>query len=700
MKKILYVLSVFLWCSCFAGCGEQDNTKQKNTQQGEYMDVQADSDTIFGQNNYYVAGTQFYQGEPVQIIINVSDRRADMVNICLCKEDGSTIVLLEDMPRDYSYGNLFLDTDGNLYHWSIGANSIKKLDASGKVLYSTSLTDIGGASHIVDMCSLAGGRVLITYMEGDIFSHYTLAEIDQATGKISKINTVKLDGLGHVAAGEDGLLYMDGKGVYVIDMENGSKTSVISFVGTSYQLQDEKKIKDFCVLEDGSVKILRYERDSNTGVDTYTSEVLQAEAKATEKVVLTMRCCYFSGVDYGVNGWLKNQIALFNQQSDSFMVVLDECQEGVEKEDFSRQTSIEIAAGKGPDLIYGDVLGEYVYGAIQKGALVDFVPYMDASGIKEEDYFPAAFDCWKENGGIYSVTLTVFLESYRIRQEVVGGYNVPDVETLVDALLAWQEDAVLLKRFSAQDVLEYLLQGSEDIWGMVDWEGGTCDFSGEFFAKILETAKRYGYDERKNYPEVMESRAVDVMGFDTAADREAEGMAGAGVMFDDGYHALLLNSLPGYSWNMLAVNANSAHIEGAWEFIRFLLDEKAQVQLQPDDGHIYTANPVNRKAFEVCTEKRVADYTLRKMDGYAYFSWDGQGDPVQKYPRSYKDLTEEKLAEYRKFVESARSLPIRTVPILDIIYEEAEYYFNGTKGIEEVSAIIRNRVQLYMDENS
>lgn len=81
MKKILYVLSVLLCCECLAGCGEQDNTKQKNTQQGEYMDVQADSDTIFGQNNYYVTGTQFYQGEPVQIIITVSDGSADMVNI-------------------------------------------------------------------------------------------------------------------------------------------------------------------------------------------------------------------------------------------------------------------------------------------------------------------------------------------------------------------------------------------------------------------------------------------------------------------------------------------------------------------------------------------------------------------------------------------------------------------------------------------
>ena len=57
------------------------------------------------------------------------------------------------------------------------------------------------------------------------------------------------------------------------------------------------------------------------------------------------------------------------------------------------------------------------------------------------------------------------------------------------------------------------------------------------------------------------------------------------------------------------------------------------------------------------------------------------------------------MAEYREFLEDARPLPIRTAPLLDIIVEEAEYYFDGTKSIEEVSAIIQNRVQLYMDEN-
>ena len=189
--------------------------------------------------------------------------------------------------------------------------------------------------------------------------------------------------------------------------------------------------------------------------------------------------------------------------------------------------------------------------------------------------------------------------------------------------------------------------------------------------------------------------------YDTAADREAEGMAEAGVPFDDGCHAVIANSLPQYRNEMLAINANSAHIEGAWEFISFLLEEKAQMMFESNEPNRISATiPVNRKAFEVCIEKRIAKWTEGKHENYAHVSFSDNGELIQKYLRSYKDLTEEKVADYIQFLEDARPLPIRTVPLLDIIYEEAEYYFNGTKSIEEVSVVIQNRVQLYMDENN
>ena len=50
-------------------------------------------------------------------------------------------------------------------------------------------------------------------------------------------------------------------------------------------------------------------------------------------------------------------------------------------------------------------------------------------------------------------------------------------------------------------------------------------------------------------------------------------------------------------------------------------------------------------------------------------------------------------------LEGACPYPIRTLPILDIIYEEAADYFNDSKSLDEVCGIIENRVQLYLNES-
>lgn len=62
------------------------------------------------------------------------------------------------------------------------------------------------------------------------------------------------------------------------------------------------------------------------------------------------------------------------------------------------------------------------------------------------------------------------------------------------------------------------------------------------------------------------------------------------------------------------------------------------------------------------------------------------------------DVSEERHEEFLKELESARPMPVRTAPIIDIILEEAEDYFRGYKNAEEISRIVGNRVQLYLDE--
>ena len=62
------------------------------------------------------------------------------------------------------------------------------------------------------------------------------------------------------------------------------------------------------------------------------------------------------------------------------------------------------------------------------------------------------------------------------------------------------------------------------------------------------------------------------------------------------------------------------------------------------------------------------------------------------------DITDEIIAEFRETLEDARPYPLRTVPILDIIRDEAADYFSGSKSTGEAARLVTNRVQTYLDE--
>ena len=96
--------------------------------------------------------------------------------------------------------------------------------------------------------------------------------------------------------------------------------------------------------------------------------------------------------------------------------------------------------------------------------------------------------------------------------------------------------------------------------------------------------------------------------------------------------------------------------------------------------------PVNRKAFEEW---------LRREVKKGYRATNSEGEEIHY---TEEDITEEKIAEYKEAIESARPFPSRTAPLLEMIREEAEDYFNGTKSAEEVIELIANRVQLYLEE--
>ena len=62
-------------------------------------------------------------------------------------------------------------------------------------------------------------------------------------------------------------------------------------------------------------------------------------------------------------------------------------------------------------------------------------------------------------------------------------------------------------------------------------------------------------------------------------------------------------------------------------------------------------------------------------------------------------LTEEDAQVVRDMVYNATTEATYDEQLMNIITEEAEYYFNGEKSAQEIAGIIQSRAQLYIDEN-
>ena len=674
MKKV-HGIVILVLCFLFAGCGKKET---------QYYDIVSEEQPFFdaasanaGSANFQAM--QFYQGEPVQIW---TVREGANVNIYLYGMDGSRTILLEGAPEEYARGYGYIDNEGNYYHWTADGN-ISKTDSSGKRLFSKKLsgTEI---SRIESLCQSADGRIYVLFLDSD-GGMYNLGILDSSTGEISKVNNgiSSLSATTCIGSDKDGLCYLKEYGVEKVNVEAGSAEELWPFKGTTYLLEFSRDypVWGFQIGDDGSLELLRAGRRGENGI----VETLRKEPVGEGREFLTLR-----GSSFGYNPWLKECVSLFNRENDEWYVVLEECGPYAElMDDYAMQTSIEIAAGKGPDIIYGDVLQDYAAGVLQKGGFADLSPYLDGSGMKENDFFPWAFGRYRDGGKIYSVTPRVDFARWghgRILMDaaVLGREGEPDIEMLMDSLLNGKEDAVFMMGVDSDELLDLFLEGSENLWGMVDWENGTCSFDTELFCKIMEAAKRFGdhvpLEEALLRLEEGEQPLAEMeycnlyYYLDQDLMREM-GKVQVGILFDDGCHAYAVDD------DTVMINANSDNKEGAWEFIRFLLKEGQPAEYD-------SCYPAERKTFDAIMEKELA-----------------KGLYVDNYERYYKQsglylLTEERIQGIREILEDARFLPLGTQPILDIIHEEAQTYFIGTKTVEEVCALINNRVQVYLDENS
>lgn len=283
---------------------------------------------------------------------------------------------------------------------------------------------------------------------------------------------------------------------------SGELEELLRFSGTSYTIyngrygKEVQHIRDFRVTEDGTVEMLW---SPDEGGESYVESLRLEEIRRIPVTVCGIM----------LSEWIKRQIHRFNQESDTYYIVVEEygipenmseTEYDTAVEDFVTLVGVRTAAGKGPDIFVGaKILGGDVDGMVERGVLEDLRPYMERSGILTDEYFPMTFNCWRSGEGIYGILAEPEVYVYDGEEAVFFPQGEMDMASLVKSMSQYKERAIYMKGMGSLELLRHFLEGSENLWGMVDWNAGTCDFETGIFRELLEISGRYGDSSQSGY---------------------------------------------------------------------------------------------------------------------------------------------------------------------------------------------------------
>lgn len=389
------------------------------------------------------------------------------------------------------------------------------------------------------------------------------------------------------------------------------------------------------------------------------------------KTIITLAYC---GEEEG-NDQMDFWVTAFNRENDKYYVEHTPYAWGLELADTQTRLNIEIGSGKGPDILTTGVF-PLTTEHLEKGMFVDLAPYLVASGITEDKYY-SAYKAFEVGDKVYGIVPNVEISMVNIDTKVLGGYEVPDIETLVNKLWEYPEEVAFMPYGDAGTVLSYFLIGSEDIWGMVDWEQGKCDFSGELFSRMLDVSKRYGDNCQKGCEPLLHFMSRVPAYYEGQKALKAQGKVLINFYFDEGNFPIYDDSAA------FVINANTEVLEGAWAFLSFVMSKQGQ-------GLNFLLSPVHKElSYDLLKE----EFALIEAGKHYVEAEDGQQVRME-----LADDVDVLLEELTSLYDNGHRLPDRTGAILDIIFEETGSYFSGDKSKEDVIRIIESRVNLYLSE--
>ena len=379
--------------------------------------------------------------------------------------------------------------------------------------------------------------------------------------------------------------------------------------------------------------------------------------------------------DIGGASTLQEAIADFNSKNDRITITIHDYYEENISDGISRLYD-DILTGKGPDIISFSTDEMDVEVLREKGAIENLIPYLEKSDvIGEEDIVDSAYQVLTVDGGLYMLPTNFVLYTLITKEKWCSNKENFTFEEALRAVRECKEDPMI-----SRDL--FLQEGA--ICG--GYFGETEDNRLEQYIKIAEQLPQQAMFQTNDL--LMREGKIP-FNLECIGDMQ-QYLYKKSVWGEDAVYT----GFPGAEGkgrififdNCFAINSQSTHKEEAWKFVESYFTEEGQKTIAPN---------WNFSILQDVLDQQLSD--SRKQEYYQTSDGKREKLPILTYEigGTYENVyaaQDEDIQDVREMINNTKVMQRSDLPFIRITQEEALYYFNGEKSIEETVAAIRNKI--------
>ena len=395
---------------------------------------------------------------------------------------------------------------------------------------------------------------------------------------------------------------------------------------------------------------------------------------------------------------INQAVVAFNQSNSEYYVEIQTGEKGMTAEEFWEREMIEISIGKGPD-IFTKTQQSTFNTYIQKNAIEDLTPYIERD-LTPEDYLESSLYAYAKDGRVYALESCFELNLLVGSENSFGnkeGLTFAEAKTIMDA---HPELPVFCNYYSDAGAFlrNFLVYGNPSY---TDYETlRECILFDKTYEKRLTANEKAIPGETVLVESINLSNALDWADYEALYNRALTPVGNINQVNTGVLHS-------SFGWS---INASSKQKEGAWAFLRFLLSEDYQrkyvttfspLKVLLEEQLAFYQQPIPHTYYDEALGEEITllqNHTLRRTTNATHIT----AEYIAEYGTAsieISGMSEKQLETVRRLIDRSHTVCFsHDEAAHTIIFEEAQYYFNNERSLDDVMKNIENRMNLYMAE--